>query len=70
MIIVDRFEGDIAVLETDDGMINIEKSRLSEDINESDVIVLDSEGGYIKDYNATNERRERLSALRNKLLKR
>lgn len=70
MIIVDRFEGNIAVLETDDGMINIEKSKLAGDIMESDVIVLNSEGCYIKDYNATDKRRERLSALRNKLLKR
>lgn len=68
MIIVDRFEGDFAVLETDSGMIDVEKSRLADDICEGDVIV-ETENGYIKDYTTTQQRREKMIALRNKLMK-
>lgn len=68
MIVVDRFEGDFAVLETDGGMIDIERSRLAKDVREGDV-VYESEGIYLKDIETTRQRRERLSALRNRLLK-
>lgn len=68
MIVVDRFEGNFAVLETDSGMIDVEKSRLADDIREGDVII-ETENGYIKDYNTTQQRREKMIALRNKLMK-
>ena len=38
MIIIDRFEEDLAVLETDDGMINVERSLLPENAAEGDVL--------------------------------
>ena len=68
MIVVDRFEGDYAVLETDSGMIDVEKSRLADDIREGDVII-ETENGYIRDYDTTRQRREEMITLRNKLMK-
>lgn len=68
MIIVDRFEGDFAVLETDSGMIDVEKIRLADDIREGDVIY-ETENGYIKDNFATQQRREKMIALKNRLTK-
>lgn len=68
MIVVDRFEGNFAVLETDSGMIDVEKSRLADDIREGDVII-ETENCYVKDYDTTRQRREEMIALRNKLMK-
>ncbi len=68
MIIVDRFEGDFAVLETDSGMIDVERIRLADDIREGDV-VYETENGYIKDNIATQQRREKIIALKNRLTK-
>lgn len=57
MIIIDRFEGNLAVLETDDGMKNIERSLLPENAAEGDVLVYD--GSWTVDTAATEQRRER-----------
>ena len=57
MIIIDRFEGNLAVLETDDGMKNIERSLLPENAAEGDVLVYD--GSWTVDTAATKQRRER-----------
>ena len=57
MIIIDRFEGSLAVLETDDGMINVERSLLPENAAEGDVLVYD--GSWTVDIAATEQRRER-----------
>lgn len=68
MIVVDRFEGNFAVLETDSGMIDVERIRLADDIREGDV-VYETENGYIKDNIATQQRREKIIALKNRLTK-
>lgn len=68
MIVVDRFEGDFAVLETDEGMIDVERTQLADDICEGDVI-MKSDGIYIKDSETTRLRHEKIIALRNKLMK-
>ena len=72
MIIIDRFEGNLAVLETDDGMKNIERSLLPENAAEGDVLVYD--GSWTVDTAATEQRRERtrkrLKRLMNKTDKR
>ncbi len=72
MIIIDRFEGNLAVLETDDGMINVERSLLPENAAEGDVLVYD--GSWTVDTAATEQRRERtkkrLKRLMNKTDKR
>ena len=39
MIIIDRFEGNFAVLETDEGMINVERNLISDNAKEGDVLV-------------------------------
>ena len=57
MIIIDRFEGNLAVLETDDGMKNIERSLLPENAAEGDVLVYD--GSWTVDTAATEQRRKR-----------
>lgn len=41
--VIDRFEGDFAIVESDDGkMLNIKISLLPKDISEGDVINLDT----------------------------
>lgn len=67
MFIIDRFEGDFAVVENteDENMIQIEKKMIDEAAREGDVIFL-SEGKYKVDIEATEQRRrEVLELLRN-----
>ena len=66
MIIIDRFEGSLAVLETDDGMINVERSLLPENAAEGDVLILD--GSWNVDTAATEQRRERTRKRLKKLM--
>lgn len=63
MTIIDRFEGDIAVLETDDGMLDISRAELPEEASEGDVLIR-GENGWIVDKAAAADRR---SAMKNKL---
>lgn len=69
MIIIDRFENETAVLETEDGMETVMRCYLPEYAKEGDVLI--KEGcGYFVDHYATEERRraaaERLRRLMNK----
>ena len=48
MLIVDRFEGDFAVIETDFGMMNIPKSELPENVKEGDVLKFVIDAGAAK----------------------
>ncbi len=68
MIIIDRFEGETAVLETDEGMINVYISELPENSNEGDVLV-NSDGTWSKDTETTemrkNNMRDRMKRLIN-----
>ncbi len=59
MMIIDRFEGDIAVIECDDGMIDISRDLLPENAVEGDVIVSDDCAYYV-DTEATEIRRKAL----------
>lgn len=63
MIIIDRFEGDIAVLETDSGMVQVSRSCISSDAHEGDVLRTEN-GVYLPDREATEARR---AAVRSKL---
>lgn len=67
MIIIDRFEGEIAVLETDSGMIGISRNLLPENAAEGDVLT-ETDGAYTVDSEATQARRaairEKYSRLR------
>lgn len=59
-MIIDRFEGGIAVVETDSGMLDIARELLPENTVEGDVIVL-TDGGYIIDEQATAERHKTIA---------
>lgn len=60
MMIIDRFEGDFAVVETDSGMTDILKELLPENAEEGDIILL-TDNGYIIDEQATAERRKSIA---------
>lgn len=68
MLIIDRFEGEFAVVEDTDTekMIIIEKALIEQSASESDVIVL-SEGIYRTDPEATKKRRAEVLALLKKM---
>lgn len=62
MIILDRLEETLAVLETDDGMVNVPRELLPADVREGDVLRQTADGTYITDAAATQARREKLLA--------
>lgn len=62
MNIIDRFEGEYAVIETDGGMINVLRSELPENAAEGDVLTYDCT--WAVDETATEERR---SSMRSRL---
>jgi Protein of unknown function (DUF3006) len=65
--IIDRFEGDLAVCEAEDGkMVDIEKSKLPKNAEIGDVIIL--ENGYFRiDKEETDKRRKEIEDLMNEL---
>ena len=69
IVIVDRFEGDYAVCETENRqMINVDKSKLPKDTVEGSVLVI-SNGNIIIDYDETEKRRNKINKLMNGLWK-
>ena len=68
MNVIDRFEDNIAVIETDGGFIEIERSRLPEDVREGD-IVTETDGIWIVDITATQQRRKNIRVLMKRLMK-
>ena len=46
MIILDRLEETLAVLETDDGMVNVPRELLPADVREGDVLRQAADGTY------------------------
>lgn len=68
MLIIDRFEGDFAVVEDSDKgkMINIHKDFIEENAREGDVIAL-FETFYMIDRYETKKRREEILALNKSL---
>jgi len=57
MIILERFEGDYAVIEIDGEMIDVEKHLLDKGVKEGDVLIA-IDGKYYKDAQATEKRRQ------------
>lgn len=57
MIVLDRFEGEYAVIEVEGEMINICKSLLAEDVVEGDLLV-EKDGMYYKDGEGTLQRKK------------
>lgn len=65
MTVIDRFEGEYAVLETESGMKNVPREMLPEEAREGDVLEV-KDGVYIINKKAVAERR---STMRKKLKK-
>ena len=62
--IVDRFEGEYAVLlDEAEQIMNVPKVSFAEDIREGDVVFLEEDGIYRKDIGKTTERKERIEKL-------
>lgn len=69
MLILDRIENDIAVIEADDKIIEVHISKLAENAKGGDVLK-ESDGKYIVDSEATAARKEKLASMyRNRLRK-
>ena len=63
MLIIDRFEGEFAVIEADSGMINIPRSEIPPSAKEGDVL------RFIIDSDETTSRKERIEGLMDKVFK-
>ena len=68
MTIIDRFEGEYAVLETDSGMKNVPRDMLPEEAREGDVVELKN-GAYTINKKAAEKRRRELRKKLKKLQK-
>ncbi|MDE6427303.1 MAG: DUF3006 domain-containing protein [Ruminococcus sp.] len=68
MTIIDRLENNKAVLETDGGMIEIERLQLPENAREGDVIT-ENNGVWSVDIPATEKRRSDMRELMKRLMK-
>lgn len=66
MLIIDRFEGDYAVVEDGDKMINIRREFIEEVAREGDVLAL-SDTFYMIDKAATDKRRAEIAELMKKI---
>lgn len=66
MLIIERFEGEYAVIETDDGYINIKRSILPDNCKEGDIIT-EENGNYQIEKDETDKRREKIKKLQNSL---
>lgn len=66
MLIFERLEGDIAVVENDGERIKLRKELISESVREGDVLKIQN-GMYIPDKEATQHRRKKLTKLQNSL---
>ncbi|MGN0621922.1 MAG: DUF3006 domain-containing protein [Porcipelethomonas sp.] len=66
MLIIDRFEGNKAVIEDGDNHFELDRSRLPENASEGDVIV-EKDGDYLIDHEQTQRRRRKIIKLQNSL---
>ncbi len=69
MIIIDRFEGDTAVIEIDGTAADVPRDKLPSEAKEGDVLILNN-GEYVIDASATFERRRAVRKKLHRLLKR
>ncbi|MDR2900006.1 MAG: DUF3006 domain-containing protein [Treponema sp.] len=63
MLVIDRFEGDFAVIETDKGMINVPMSDLPSGAKEGDMLSL------IISSDETSARKKKIDGMMNRLFK-
>ncbi len=61
MLVIDRFEGDLAVCECDEGTVHIPRSDLPAPAAEGDVIIQTSGGAYAIDECESARRRARIA---------
>ena len=66
MLILDRFEGNIAVIENGDEFIKTDRKNISSDAVEGDVLS-ENNGFYTADKNSTQKRKEEILKLQNSL---
>lgn len=66
MFTVDRIENGFAVIETDNGRIEVSRSSLSDGVKEGDVVLFEN-GVYRKDAEATEKRKQEIIKLQNSL---
>lgn len=68
MIVIDRFENNTAVLETDGVITETDRCLLPENAREGDVVI-ESDGGWIVDVAATEQRRAEMREFMKRLMK-
>ncbi len=66
MLILERFEGNIAIIEDDDIHFEVEKEKLSDDVKEGDVLIL-CDDIYCTDIIETQKRRNKIKNLQKSL---
>lgn len=66
MLIVDRISEGIAVIEDGEKRFEVPRKMLSEDVSEGDIVEL-IDGIYVKNKNATEERRKKIIEMQNNL---
>lgn len=68
-LIIDRFEGEFAVCEQEDGtMTNIKKDLLPDGLHEGDCIILQDDDTYVADPIRTEQLKQDIDDLFNSLL--
>ncbi len=68
MIVIDRFEGKYAILETDEGMIHIQKDALPSNAKEGDLL-LKKDGRYFVDEEGTKRRIDQIKEKMDRLFR-
>ena len=66
-VIVDRLEGEYAVLLEEDKTIEVLRTALAEGVQEADAVVLGEDGIWRKDASETAKRKERIAKKMNAL---
>lgn len=68
MTVIDRFENNIAVLETDGVITEIDSSQLPENAREGDVLI-QNDGVWTVDVSATEKRRAEIREIMKRLMR-
>lgn len=66
MLIIDRIDGNTAVIEDGDNRFEVSRSELAPDVREGDAVMLEN-GVYRKDTDATEQRRQEILKLQDSL---
>ena len=68
-MVIDRFEGSLAVIETESGMVTLRREQLPKEAAEGDILVF-ADGRYTVDKKAAAERRSAVHEKLKKLIRR